>query len=307
MSWTASDGAEQSGRIALVTGANSGLGFEAARWLAHRGATVILGCRDEAKARTAAARIGGQTETLHLDLASLESVRAAVEELRSRHSRLDLLINNAAVMMTPRQTTADGFELQFGVNYLGHFALTGLLLDPILSGDSSRIVSQSSLVHAVGRRTVRLDDVQGRGRHRRFAAYAQSKLAIMLFTFELQRRLAASGARAIAVAAHPGVVKTNLDRHLPRAFRLPIAVASRQVGHRAELGVLPLLRAATDPEVRGGQYYGPSGLGQTSGGPVLVRPGSRSQDADAQRRLWAMSEDLTGVTYGFGADRSSAR
>lgn len=303
--WTANDIPRQDGRVAVVTGANSGLGFETARELAGHGATVILAVRDLGKGRAAADRITAAADgdvsrdvlkVRHLDLASLESVRAAAAEIRAEHPKIDLLVNNAGLMYPPRETTKDGFELQFGINHLGHFALTGLLLDALLPVPGARIVTVSSLAHRA-RAAIHFDDLQWKRSYSRVGAYAQSKLANLLFTYELQRRLTAAGAPAIAVAAHPGGSDTDLTRHLPAALRalwpvLPVITQS------AEMGALPSLRAATDPTVRGGQYYGPDGLFGTSGFPVVVTSSPRSRDSGVQRRLWSVSEELTGVTFG---------
>jgi NAD(P)-dependent dehydrogenase (short-subunit alcohol dehydrogenase family) len=297
--WGASDIPDQHGRTAVITGANSGIGLEAARYLAARGAHVVLACRDEGKAAAAAAAIaagvpGAEAETLALDLSSLESVRSAAAEIRSRYPRLDLLVNNAGVMMPPLGRTTDGFELQFGTNHLGHFALTGLVLPSLLAVPGSRVVTVSSNGHKVGR--IRFDDLQWEHGYRRMGAYAQSKLANLLFTYELQRRLAAAAAPTIAVAAHPGTSDTALVRHLPAFAQL----GSRLVPNQgAAMGSLPTLRAATDPAVAGGDYYGPAGLGEFAGPPRLVRSSSRSHDEAAQRRLWSVSEELTGVTFAF--------
>jgi NAD(P)-dependent dehydrogenase (short-subunit alcohol dehydrogenase family) len=296
--WGAADIPDQHGRVAVITGANSGIGLEAARSLAARGAHVVLACRDEDKSRAAAARIsaevpGAEADTVGLDLSSLESVRDAAEEIRSRYPRLDLLVNNAGVMMPPHGRTADGFELQFGTNHLGHFALTGLVLPSLLAVPGSRVVTVSSNGHKVGR--IRFADLQWEHGYRRMGAYAQSKLANLLFTYELQRRLAAAGDETIAVAAHPGTSDTALVRHMP-AFA---QVGSRLVPNQsAAMGALPTLRAATDPAVAGGDYYGPAGFGEFAGPPRLVRSSSRSRDETAARRLWAVSEELTGVTFG---------
>jgi NAD(P)-dependent dehydrogenase (short-subunit alcohol dehydrogenase family) len=295
--WGAADIPDQTGRVAVITGANSGIGLEAARYLAARGAHVVLACRDEGKSRAAAERITGeladvQVDTLGLDLSSLDSVRAAAAEIRERYPRLDLLINNAGVMMPPHGRTADGFELQFGTNHLGHFALTGLVLPSLLAAAGSRVVTVSSNGHKVGK--IRFDDLQWERRYRRMGAYAQSKLANLLFTYELQRRLAAAGDPTIAVAAHPGTSDTALVRHMP-AFA---QVGSRLVPNQsAIMGALPTVRAATDPAVAGGDYYGPAGLGEFAGPPKLVRSSSRSHDEAAARQLWAVSEELTGVTF----------
>jgi NAD(P)-dependent dehydrogenase (short-subunit alcohol dehydrogenase family) len=310
--WTAADVADQAGRTAVITGANSGIGFEAARVLAARGATVVLACRDRGQADRAAARIaaglaggpgGGaradQVQTVRLDLASLASVGEAAEELGSRFPRLDLLINNAGVMMPPYGRTEDGFELQFGTNHLGHFALTGLVLDRLLKTDGSRVVTVSSNGHKVGR--INFDDLQSERGYRKTRAYAQSKLSNLMFTFELQRRLAAAGAPTIAVAAHPGTSRTQLARHLRGPARF---VANAQLGpatswfaQSAEMGALPMLRAATDLSARGGQYYGPDRAFEFTGHPVLVEPAGRARDGIVQDRLWAESERLTGVRF----------
>src|SRR5215469_533833 len=297
--WTAADIPDQSGRTAVVTGANSGLGFETAKALAESGAAVVLACRDLDRAEAAAARLGVAApraiiSTLPLDLASLASVREAARELRSRHARLDLLINNAGLMMPPYGRTADGFELQFGTNHLGHFALTGLLLDRLLATPGSRIVTVSSMGHRMG--DLDFEDLQFERGYRRIAAYGRSKLANLLFTYELQRRLAERGAQTIAVAAHPGASRTELVRHLPGGRALNQAVA-RLISQDARMGALATLRAAVDPRVRGGEYYGPGGLFEMRGYPRRVRSSARSHDESVQRRLWRESERLTGVTF----------
>jgi NAD(P)-dependent dehydrogenase (short-subunit alcohol dehydrogenase family) len=295
--WSAADVPSQAGRTAVVTGGNTGIGFEAARVLAGRGAAVVLACRDAGKAKDAAARItasspGATVSVVRLDLASLASVREAAGEIRASHERLDLLINNAGVMIPPYGTTADGFELQFGINHLGHFALTGLLLDRLLPVPGARVVTVASQAHRAGR--ISFDDLQSQRRYRRQAAYGQSKLANLLFTYELQRRLAAAGAAAAALAAHPGYARTELDRHMPPWMRAGSVIAPAQ---GAAAGALPTLRAATDPAARGGEYYGPSGLFQMRGSPRLVTSNARSRDQETQRRLWQESGRLTGVTY----------
>jgi NAD(P)-dependent dehydrogenase (short-subunit alcohol dehydrogenase family) len=301
--WTSTDVPDQQGRTAVITGANAGIGLETAKVLAARGATVVLACRDLGKATDAAARIAEvaprarvEPLQLHLDLASLASVHRAAERLRASHPRLDLLVNNAGVMMTPYLRTEDGFELQLGVNHLGHFALTGLLLDRLLATPGSRIVTVSSAAHRRGR--IDFDDLQSQRRYRRTAAYGQAKLANLLFTYELQRRLAAVGADTIAVAVHPGGVTTGLQRHLPLRMRVVSDLLMVAIGQpSAAMGALATLRAATDPAVRGGQYYGPDGRLGYRGHPVLLRSSARSHDAEVQRRLWERSEQLTGVSY----------
>jgi NAD(P)-dependent dehydrogenase (short-subunit alcohol dehydrogenase family) len=294
--WTSDDVPGQHGRLAVVTGANTGLGFETAQVLAARGASVVLAVRDTEKGKHAAARIadtapGADVMVQPLDLTSLESIRAATDQLRARHPRIDLLINNAGVMFTPKQTTRDGFELQFATNHLGHFALTGLLLKQMLPVPGSRVVTVSSLAHRLGAR-INFDDLQGERSYRRVAAYSQSKLANLLFTYELQRRL--SGAGTIAVAAHPGLANTELARNTP-----PITAFfyARVMSQQAAMGALPILRAATDPGVLGGQYYGPDGPFEARGYPTLAESSAQSHDPAIQRRLWAVSEELTGVTF----------
>src|SRR5712671_2828536 len=294
--WTSDDVPGQRGRLAVVTGANTGLGFETARVLAARGASVVLAVRDTEKGKAAAARIAGTapgaTVTVQpLDLTSLDSVRAAAAELRARHPRIDVLVNNAGVMLTPRQATRDGFELQFGTNHLGHFALTGLLLEQMLPVPGSRVVTLSSLAHRV-RARINFDDLQGERSYSRVGAYSQSKLANLMFTYELQRRLSGAGT-TIAVAAHPGLAATELARYTPAAS----AALARLISQKPAMGALPVLRAATDPGVLGGQYYGPGRLLGTRGYPEPARSSGQSRDTALQRRLWTASEELTGVTF----------
>jgi len=295
--WGIDDIPDQAGRVAVITGANTGIGYQAAVYLAGRGATVVLAGRDAARTEAAHDRLLGQVtgarlDTVSLDLASLQSVRQAAVEIRARYPRLDLLINNAGVMMCPHGVTADGFELQLGTNHLGHFALTGLVLPSLLDTDGSRVVTVSSNGHKMGR--INFTDLQSERRYNRITAYAQSKLANLMFTYELQRRLARAHAPTIAVAAHPGTSDTELVRHLPGWMQAGSRlVPSQDAAH----GALPTVRAATDPAAAGGDYYGPSGLGEFAGPPVRVRSSGRSHDAAAARQLWAISEQLTGVTF----------
>ena len=299
--WTAGDVPGQKDRVAVVTGANTGIGFETAKVLAARGATVVLAVRDTDKGTQAAARIaaavpGADVTVQHLDLTSLDSVRSAADELRARHPGIDLLINNAGVMYTGESTTRDGLEMQLGTNHLGHFALTGLLLDRMLPVEGSRVVTVSSIGHRI-RATIDLDDPQwGRRTYGRAGSYGESKLANLMFTFELQRRLASKGL-TVAVAAHPGVAATDLMRNSSVVMRTAVAVINPLISQKADRGALPTLRAATDPTVRGGAYYGPDGFREAKGHPVRVESSEQSHDVALQRRLWAVSEELTGVSF----------
>jgi NAD(P)-dependent dehydrogenase (short-subunit alcohol dehydrogenase family) len=300
--WTKKDIPDQSRRVAVITGANTGLGYETAAALAEKGAHVVLAVRNLDKGKDAIARISANSPQAdvalkELDLTSLESIRAAAEQLRSDYGHIDLLINNAGVMWTPKSTTKDGFELQFGTNHLGHFAFTGLLLDRLLPVEGSRVVTVSSIGHRL-RADIHFDDLQWGRSYSRVGAYGQSKLANLLFTYELQRRLASRGT-TIAAAAHPGGSRTELTRNLPPL----IARASSLIEplfQGADMGALPTLRAATDPGVLGGQYFGPDGFGQQQGYPKLVASSDKSHDVDVQRRLWAVSEELTGVVFPVG-------
>src|SRR5215831_3491866 len=294
--WTSDDVPGQQGRLAVITGANTGLGFETARVLAARGASVVLAVRDAGKGK-AAARIAGSAPgaavtVQPLDLASLESVRAAAGALRARHPAIDLLVNNAGVMFPPRQTTRDGFELQLGTNHLGHFALTGLLLQQMLPVPGSRVVTVSSTAHRL-RARINFADLQAERSYRRVAAYSQSKLANLMFTHELARRLAGAGT-TIAVAAHPGLADTELTRNSPA---IAAVLYARLLSQPPAMGALPTLRAATDPRVLGGQYYGPGGFLGARGYPELAQSSRQSRDTAIQRRLWTVSEELTGVTF----------
>jgi NAD(P)-dependent dehydrogenase (short-subunit alcohol dehydrogenase family) len=303
--WSEHDVPDQNGRIAVVTGANSGLGFETARVLAGRGAHVVLACRDAARGATArdailASHASASVAVAPLDLASLASVRACSEELAKRHERIDLLVNNAGVMRLPARKTSDGFEMQLGTNHLGHFALTGLLLERLLAAPAARVVTLSSTMHKPGR--IWWDDLQLERRYGPWRAYCQSKLANLLFSRELERRLRGAGAKAISVAAHPGYAATNLQsagarmegsRALERFFEF----GNRLMSQTAAMGALPALHAATAPDVRGGDYFGPRGIGELWGPPRRVGMSSRARsDADAAR-LWDVSVSLTGVAY----------
>jgi len=299
--WTTANIPDQTGRTAVITGANTGLGYETAAALAAKGANVVLAVRNLDKGKDAAHRIEQSTPGAHvtlqqLDLTSLDSINAAAGELRDQYDTIDLLINNAGVMWTPKSTTKDGFELQFGTNHLGHFAFTGLLLDRLLPVEGSRIVTVSSQGHRI-RAAIHFDDLQWERSYSRVGAYGQAKLANLLFTYELQRRLI--GKNTIAVAAHPGGSKSELTRNLPRPLSAAIRVVE-PLFQDADMGALPTLRAATDPSVLGGQYYGPDGFGEQRGYPKVVASSDQSHDVDVQQRLWTVSEELTSVVFPVG-------
>jgi NAD(P)-dependent dehydrogenase (short-subunit alcohol dehydrogenase family) len=297
--WTTTDIPDQTGRTAVITGANTGLGYETAAALAAKGAHVVLAVRNLDKGKDAAALIlkrypGADVTLQQLDLTSLDSIRAATDHLRSNHDRIDLLINNAGVMYTPKSTTKDGFELQFGTNHLGHFAFTGLLLDRLLPVAGSMVVTVSSIGHRA-RADIHFDDLQWERRYSRTAAYGQSKLANLLFTYELQRLLTPGGT-TIAVAAHPGGSRTELIRNVPPLLASVYSVIGPLI-QDAAMGALPTLRAASDPGALGGQYYGPAGFAEMRGFPKVVASSDRSHDVALQKRLWTVSEELTGVVY----------
>ena len=299
--WTAADAPDQQGRVAVVTGANTGIGFHTAAMLADRGAHVVLAVRNLDKGRRAQAQMTARRSHVEvtlqqLDLGSLESVRAAADDLRVAYPKIDLLINNAGVMFTRKDVTTDGFELQFGTNHLGHFALTGLLLDRLLQTEGSRVVTMSSPVHRMCR-SIDFGDLQREKRYSRIGAYAQSKLANLLFTYELQRRLAQRGATTIAVAAHPGGSFTQQFQQTPILIRPLVNLVGPRVLNRPEISALSPLRAATAVDVRGGEYYGPDGFREVRGHPNVTRSSDLSHDDKSQQRLWEVSEELTGVRY----------
>ena len=302
MKWTENDVPNQNGRLAIITGSNTGLGYDTARVLAAHGTKIVMAVRDTAKGEAAAARIRGITPgaditVQKLDLGSLGAVKESAAEMAAAYPRIDLLINNAGVMYPPKSNTVDGYELQFGTNHLGHFALTGLLLNNLLPVDGSRVVVVASIAHNIKAR-IDFDDLQwDTRRYDRVAAYGQSKLANLMFAYDLQRRLAAAKAKTIAVAAHPGVAATELTRHIPGSNLPGFDWLSGKVFNSAELGALPTLRAAVDPAVKGGQYWGPDGIRELRGYPKLVTSSNQSHDEAIQERLWTVSEELTGVTF----------
>ena len=295
--WTARDVPDQRGRTVVVTGASSGIGLQAARVLAERGAEVVLAVRDITRGEAAASRISAAVQVRRLDLADLASVRdfaAAAPE------RIDVLVNNAGVMAIPAGRTADGFETQLGTNHLGHFALTGLVLERLLRSADPRVVTVSSSLHKRGR--IDFDDLQGERGYDKWAAYGQSKLANLLFASELHRRASAAGLPLRSLAVHPGLATTNLyaagmDAG-SRGERLA-ARAGKLIGQSDAMGAEPTLYAATVPDITGGAYVGPGGFNEMRGHPKLVEPSAAARDPATARRLWEVSEALTGVRYAF--------
>jgi NAD(P)-dependent dehydrogenase (short-subunit alcohol dehydrogenase family) len=304
--WTADDIPDQSGRVAVVTGANSGIGLIAARELARAGAHVVLACRNTEKGDQALAAIhdavpSADAVVSELDLADLASVREFAASVSGSHERLDLLVNNAGVMAPPRRLTVDGFESQIGTNHLGHFALTGLLLGSLLASKSPRVVTVSSDAHRMG--WMRFDDLNGERHYNNWLAYGQSKLANLLFCFELARRATAADTPLVSVAAHPGYAATNLQLAGPagRLERLVMMAGNAVFAQSAEMGALPTLYAATVVDLPSGSFIGPNGFAGMRGHPHLVTASGRAYDEGAARRLWSMSEELTGVRYDFDA------
>jgi NAD(P)-dependent dehydrogenase (short-subunit alcohol dehydrogenase family) len=310
--WTTIDIPSQRGKLAVVTGANSGLGFCVALELAKAGASVILACRDEAKGTNALARIRAQVRPAHvslerLNLAELESVQAFAEKI-VRRGKLDLLVNNAGILAPPkRETTADGFEMQFGVNHLGHFALTGWLLPALLQAERPRVITVSSLAHSFGR--MDFSDLQAEHFYFPWAAYAQSKLANLLFAFELQARSDAANSKLLSVAAHPGLSATNIvaagpGMDGPSLQAIFLMVTSSMLSQPAAQGSLPILYAATAPAVKRGGFYGPAGIGEFWGYPQPARLAPQASERKVAMKLWQISEQLTGVRYSKALRRS---
>jgi NAD(P)-dependent dehydrogenase (short-subunit alcohol dehydrogenase family) len=293
--WTAENMPDLTGKTAIVTGANSGIGYQMARALARKEAMVVLACRNKDRGAAAVRQIDqenpeAKAELMQLDLSDLASVRRFADEFTSHYDRLDMLINNAGIMRTPFGKTADGFELQFGTNHLGHFALTGLLLDSITCTPQARVITVSSGGHRFGR--IDFDNLNGEKDYDPGGAYGQSKLANLLFTYELQRRFEGAGTNTIAVAAHPGWTVTNLQVH----WRM-LRVLNPFIGQKPIMGALPTLYAAAAPDVQGGDYYGPRGWLGLRGHPTKVPSSDRSYDTAAAAKLWTVSEELTGVRY----------
>jgi NAD(P)-dependent dehydrogenase (short-subunit alcohol dehydrogenase family) len=296
MTWTITDAPDQTGRIAVITGANVGLGYDTALALAGKGCKVVLACRNMDKATAARDQILARHAKAHvecqaLELSSLKSVRAFATSFSKSHKKLDLLINNAGIMMPPYSLSEDGFESQLAANYLGHFALTGLLLPLLSKTPGSRVVSLSSLAHNWGE--IRFDDLNFKNGYSKRAAYGQSKLACLMFAYELNRRLRKAGLKTLSVAAHPGVAATNLAQHFPRF----LTVFFPLVGQSAANGALPTLYAALGADIDGGDYCGPRSMRQMRGAPVKVGSNRASKDQAATKRLWKLSEELTGVRF----------
>ena len=299
--WTASDIPDLTGKTAIITGGNSGVGFESAVELARNGATTVIACRSASRGESALGRIkesapSGQTRLMPLDLGDLASIDAFAESFTRDYENLDLLINNAGIMATPYRTTKDGFESQFGTNHLGHFALTAKLMPAISASEASRVVNVSSVGHRSG--DIDFDELLlSRSNYKRWRAYYRSKLANLLFTYEMQRRLEQAGIENIfSLAAHPGVARTNLATGMGFVGMLlkPIAALFIQ---SARMGALPILRAATDPDARSGQYYGPDKPHERSGFPVIVSSTPDSHNEETARLLWERSEELTGIKF----------
>jgi NAD(P)-dependent dehydrogenase (short-subunit alcohol dehydrogenase family) len=292
MKWTAADMPDQAGKTAVVTGANSGLGLVISRELARAGATVVMACRNVKKGERAAAEVGKRAQLEALDLADLDSVRDFAGRLSE--ARVDVLVNNAGVMAPPRRLTADGFESQFGTNHLGHFALTGLLVPKLLAAPEPRVVTMSSGGHRMGR--INFDDLHGERLYNNWLAYGQSKLANLLFAFELQRR---ADGQLQSLAAHPGYSATNLQFAGPARWyeRASMALTNRLIAQSADQGALPALYAATVTDVPGGSYIGPDGFLEARGHPHLVTAAGKAYDPEVAARLWEVSEALTGVRY----------
>ena len=299
--WTADDIPDQTGRLAIVTGANSGLGEVTATELARKGARVVLAVRSTDKGEAAAQRIraevpGAQVEVRALDLSSLASVRAFAAAITGEAPTIDLLVNNAGIMMTPAQKTTDGYELQLGTNHLGHFALTGLLLEALGKASAPRVVTVSSIEHKPGH--IHFDDLQLERGYAPRKAYQQSKMANAVFGLELDRRLRAAGSPVLSVLAHPGYSDTNLQSTGPTGVaKLAMRVSNVVFAQKAQRGALPQLHAATAAGVQGGQFFGPGGFQEFRGDVTEVEAVPEAQDEEIAKRLWAVSEELTGVTY----------
>lgn len=300
MAFGIADIPDQSDKTIIVTGANAGLGFETAKALAQKGANVVMACRSQDRAEKAMAQIAdsfpnANLSFMQLDLTDLDSVRHFADQFIASNSSLDTLINNAGVMGPPYTRTKDGFELQMGANYFGHFLLTGLLLDVLQATPASRIVSLSSLAHLRG--AINFKDIHWEKSYSKFKAYQQSKLACLLFALELQRRLDNTAANTMSVAAHPGVSLTELSRHIPKLLYFAFLPTVMMLSHSPDKGALPTLLAATAPNVKGGDYFGPQGINEMRGKPGPARIARRAKNQKVAERLWSISEELTDFEY----------
>ncbi|MHA2099948.1 MAG: oxidoreductase [Candidatus Kariarchaeaceae archaeon] len=306
--WSADDIPDISGKIAIVTGANSGIGYHTVKELANKGATVVMACRDLKKGADAIKKIvtefpDSNIRLMHLDLSSIDNIKKFSDKFKQDNQNLDLLINNAGLMFAPYDKTENGFELHFGINHLGHFALTSWVLDLLLKTENSRIVNVSSALHKSGK--INFDDLQGEKKYRRIRAYSQSKLANLLFTYELQRKLESTNSSTISVGCHPGYAATNLQstgmgmrRGILPFFMKPMLKFSNIImAQSAQMGALPTLFAALSDEVKGGDYVGPSKFGEQRGHPKITTSSKRSHEKDIAKQLWDTSESLTGATF----------
>ena len=309
--WTTANIPDLTGKVIIVTGANSGIGFEAAKEFSRKGGQTILACRNMDKAQTALAEIQAEipdalAAIMPLDLASLASVRQFADDFTANYQRLDVLVNNAGIMMVPYGKTEDGFERQFGTNHLGHFALTGLLIDMLLATPGARVVSVSSGGHRMGNMDFGNLMYEGGNGYSDVGAYGRSKLANLLFTYELQRRFEEAGVDARALAAHPGSSSTNLGNHLADRWYFQVLLpVMMQLAQSSAMGALPTIRAAVDPNAKGGEYYGPDGFMEQRGYPVVVQSNGASHNVADARRLWQVSEQLTGIQYLAERDRKT--
>jgi len=296
--WTTANIPDMQGKNVIITGANSGIGYEAARAMATKNATVIMACRNLEKGESALQQIQAETpeaelKLMELNLADLSSVRHFAQDFRSNYEKLDILVNNAGVMAVPYQKTVDGFEMQFGVNHLGHFALTGLLLDLMVNTQGSRVVTISSYAHRYG--WIQFNDLNGERFYYRWLAYCQSKLANLLFAYELHRRLSQSDAKTVSLGAHPGYTETNLQQHSWFYGQLlnPVVAQSQ------EMGALPTLYAAASEDIEGNEYIGPDGFLGQRGYPHKISSGRLTRNRKHGKRLWEVSEEMTGVEFNF--------
>ncbi len=299
--WTSANIPDQTGKNILITGANSGLGFHAAMALSGKGANVIMAVRSLEKGKAAAAQIktmypNAKLDIMQLDLSDMDSIKHFSEAFHAKYKSLNVLMNNAGVMAIPKkETTRQGFEMQFGTNHLGHFALTGLLLDLIKKTPDARVTTQSSGLHK-GIDAIQFDDINWEKSYTKWKAYAQSKLANLLFTYELDRQFKAHKINAVATVAHPGFAETNLQRYSGFVVKY---LANKILAQSAQMGSLPIVRAATDKNAKGGEYYGPTKMGEMRGYPELVKSNEASYNTLAAKQLWEVSEKLTGIHYDF--------